>query len=493
MRLRVLLLCVCVFLFAAAIAWPATALIYSSVAEGVAPRDGFTFTKGQLLLLGRSFLLAFAAAVICLVPGILVGVVVLSRRMNTGTVAVLGAGMLCPPMIYAFGWQRLLPEFVSPELRCILVWTIWAWPLAAVLVGAGWSRVGKEPYTAALLDCTPIGAWMRIGIPALIPHLAAAFLILLMLFLGDYGVPHAFGLRVYATELLAWASESNHAIDALWAAIPPTLVILSSLLLAIGTFRHCQFTDGGAEERVDRRWRRNFVFLAIMAAGWAVPLLELIKPLSWAVVRNSIQIYGTDLFYSLGVACVSAILALSLGLSSIPHIRVRRAWLFLALLFGSLPGAVVGQAMIAAYNRPWTYGLYDSWVIVALVHVARYAWLGLLACGLVVHVVGRDAVDQARIDGASNWQLIRHIFLRPAQPLIVGVAAIIVALAMGDVAASTLVRVPGSNPIALMIIEKFHRLEDGMLVALSLMLVATALLCGAMLAAARGFFSRSVS
>jgi hypothetical protein len=41
--------------------------------------------------------------------------------------------------------------------------------------------------------------------------------------------------------------------------------------------------------------------------------------------------------------------------------------------------------------------------------------------------------------------------------------------------ASSPVRVPGFSPIAQVIIEKFHRFEDGMLISLSFWLVAAAL------------------
>jgi ABC-type Fe3+ transport system permease subunit len=96
--------------------------------------------------------------------------------------------------------------------------------------------------------------------------------------------------------------------------------------------------------------------------------------------------------------------------------------------------------------------------------------------------------QQARADGASEWQVVRFILWPQHAPLLVGVAAIVVALAIGDVAASTLVRVPGYNPIAHLIIEKFHRFEDGMLISLSLMLVGiSALGAGVIAYAVRAF------
>ncbi|MCH8243344.1 MAG: hypothetical protein IH897_12155 [Planctomycetes bacterium] len=48
-------------------------------------------------------------------------------------------------------------------------------------------------------------------------------------------------------------------------------------------------------------------------------------------------------------------------------------------------------------------------------------------------------------------------------------------MSIADVATSSLVRVPSFSPIALILIEKFHRFEDGMLISLSVWLVGATL------------------
>src|SRR3989304_3988553 len=56
-----------------------------------------------------------------------------------------------------------------------------------------------------------------------------------------------------------------------------------------------------------------------------------------------------------------------------------------------------------------------------------------------------------------------------------GGVAVIAVLPVADVATSSLVRVPTFNPIGHVVIEKFHRFEDGMLISLSLCLVSAAI------------------
>ncbi len=458
--------------FLGAIAWPAAALIVSSIRQGEIPREGFSFSRGQLLLLGRTFLLALSAALVSIPPAIAAGVLAISRKPRPLTVAILAAGLMCPPMVYSFGWLRLLPKALAPELRCVLGWTLWAWPVAAIVIASGWARTGKDAYQAATLCTSRFSAMLHVGLPALRPYILLTTLLLFVLFFGDFGMPHGFGLHVYATELLAWSSESNHVIDVLWPALLPVGITSLALAAALAALRRCDFHEGWQGPDVEHKSTLRYITLSIMAAGWALPLIALTRPLSRAAFAETWKTYSGDIAATIGVAVVAAAMIGLLGLAYAAVGRSNKSVLFLAMLFGALPGAVVGQALIAAYNGPATQWLYDHWPIVSLAYVARYAWLGLLACGLAASSRGSAATEQARVDGASESQVLRFVLWPQHAPLLLGVAAIVIALAIGDVAASTPVRVPQYHPIAILIIDKFHQFQDGMLISLSLMIVA---------------------
>lgn len=491
--MRKLLLLASGAIYLAAIVWPAVALVWSSIQQGVAPRDGFDFSQGQLALLCRTFFLAASAAFVCIPPALAAGVLAGSRRPRPLGIAVLAAGLMCPPMVYSFGWLRFFPPRLAPEIRCVAGWVLWAWPVAAIVIAAGWARAGKEAYQAATLSTSAFSAFLRVGLPALRPHILLAMLLMFVLFFGDYGMPHGFGLRVYSTELLAWASESNHTIDVLWPALLPvgiTAIALGALLVAI---RRCGFHESQQTSELERRSVWNALVLLMMAAGWALPLIALCKPLTPAVFVETWRSYQADLAVSIGVAAVAALLIILLGIGFELIGHARKSILFAALLFGAFPGALDGQALIAAYNGPASQWLYDHWPIISLAYVARYAWIGLLACWIAASSRGNATAEQARVDGATESQIARFILLPQYAPLLLGVAAIIMALAIGDVAASTLVRVPGYNPIAHVIIEKFHRFEDGMLISLSLILVGIAAFGSAVIAWGLRKFYGSVS
>ncbi len=469
--MRILLFLVSGAIYLAAIVLPAVALVWTSIDQGLAPREGFIYSQGQVALLGRTFLLALSAALICIPPAVAAGVLACWRKPHPLSVAIVTAGLMCPPMVYSFGWLRLFPPSLAPEIRCVAGWVLWAWPVAAIVIAAGWARAGKEAYQAATLSTSPLFAFIRVGLPALRPHIFLAAMLMFVLFSCDYGMPHGFGLRVYATELLAWASESNNTIDVLWPAMLPlgiTAIALGAVLVAI---RRCGFHESDRGGEIENRPGWRVAALICMAAGWALPLIALSRPLTAKVFGETWRTYQMDLAASIGGAGVAAMLIMLLGLGFVMIGRSRKSILFVAILLGALPGAVVGQALIAAYNGPSFQWLYDHWPIVSLAYVARYAWVGLLACWVAASSRGNAITEQARMDGASESQVVRFILLPQHALLLLGVAAIVIAMAIGDVAASTLVRVPGYNPIAHVIIEKFHRFEDGMLISLSLMLV----------------------
>ena len=70
-------------------------------------------------------------------------------------------------------------------------------------------------------------------------------------------------------------------------------------------------------------------------------------------------------------------------------------------------------------------------------------------------------------------------------------AGVIAALAVAELPTTALTRVPSFAPIAHVIIEKFHRFEDGMLVSLSFCLVGFTLVVILLLAACLYRWNRS--
>ncbi len=466
------------------LAWPTIALIGVSISQGEAPHGGFSFSARQLGLLWRSVWLSATAAGLCILYSLPV-VYALGRLLaaptaaGAVTTALLATSLLCPPMVYAFAWEQILPSTFSASSRCIGVWALWAWPIPAVLISSGWLRIGLSIHEAAMLDASLPPTFLRVVLPALKGYIGLSALILFVVFFGEYSVPHACGLLVYATELLGWSAVSGRTIDALWPAIPPVVIIMICLLCAFWVWRRCPSDDGlRVHKRLPAQGSMKLIFLAgiCFAGSWLLPITVLtLKLASLTAMREAMVTYLRDMVWSVGVAALAGVVVVALGVAAVINLRLGRLAFVWAVAFGALPGALIGESLIAAYNHPIFYWLYDYWPIMTIAYVSRFAWVGMLIAAVITIRTGSDLVAQARTDGADETGIWRNIHIPLSGPTLLCAAAVVTALAVGDLATSSLVRVPDFNPIAHVIIEKFHRREDDMLVCLSLGLIALSL------------------
>ncbi len=466
-------------IFVAALAYPGAALLMRAVGGAPTPPELTGFSAS---LFWRTVALAAGgalAAVLLALPGAFAAARLGRRPRDAATAALILAPMLFPAMVYAFGWQKLLPGWGL--LQCVWVWATWSWPIAALVLGAGWMRLGRRRYEEALLSAGPMRAFIHAVLPLLWRHLVVCLLILFALFMGDYAVPHACGLVVYATELVLAAQASPDPRATLVASWPVAAVIVAALASAGWTWRRQPEGEDAAGDlaAVGSPW--SFGLALILATGCvAVPLVALGRSVSLgAALSETVRTYGAEIVASMTVALASGVLAVVMGaaLAALPGIR----WIALAwgVLWMALPGALVGAAMVAAYLP--IPAVYDHAGMLVLGYVARFGWIGILAGWLALASVEPEQVQAARADGASRWLAGWRIALGSNLPTLLCGIFVVFALSLSEAAATALIRVPTVNPVALILIEKFHRFEDGILVSLCLLMTA-ATIPGAVLA-----------
>ncbi len=480
----------------AAIAWPAISLVVSTIDQGVSPQAGFGFSLRQMLLLWRSVWVAgvgtILAVTISLPCALLIG---RSGRLSHSAVVVAAlAGVLfCPPMVYAFGWERTLPGWFDPTLRCVLVWALWAWPISSLIVGAGWARTGRQAFEAAILSSGPLRAFFGAAFPSLWRYVLLAGVVIFALLVEEYSVPHACGLILYSTELLGWASSSANTIDSVWPALPVVVLGVGGVAIAWRVGSRC--VDEVAVDMPQSAGPVGLTGLSggLFAVSWIVPLVGLAKHGGGvAALKTALEVYGRDMGMSLEVACIAGGLVGCVGVSVAMSGRFGGIVAVVALAWGVVPGALTGDAMVAAYNRASFGAIYDHWPIVAICLAARFAWVGAILGLLPRMMTMPELISQARTDGASESSVSSFVSIPLAAGLLVCGFAIATALGVGELPATSLVRVPDYNPIAHVLIEKFHRFEEEMLVALSFYLVATtgpAVLMSLLVFRRRGWFA----
>ncbi len=434
------------------------------------------FSERYWMLLAKTVGLASGAAVLAMVLGLPAAFVVGGRRSTLVTGLVV-LPLMMPAMVMVFGWQRFWGPYTpglegwAPWLRAMWCWACWYWPVVALMVGAGWARGGRAAYEAAVLETTGWVAFRRAALPGVARHAGMAALVLMAVMVGEYTVPHANGVIVLSAELMAIAE--GEPFDAAGGKIAVGCVVPLVMVAAIGWVvtrlwgRDTTRRDDVGALQVGR-WRATIV-VAIVAVTVGVPtgLLMLNRDVpSW--FRELIVTYGSELAGTFGVAAATAVVVMCIGVAAV-SVRGTLAILLATLAMGVLPGALIGESMLAAYQRIDV--VYNHWPILVLGLVGRYAWVGCLLCWLAMRATARDQVESVRLEGAtSRGEVVRSLLVHQ-WPTLAGGAFLVLAFALADVDVVAIVAVPSPRMMATILVEKFHRFETGMMVSIGLTMV----------------------
>lgn len=466
--------------FVAAVVWPASALAWQ-IATGWHEVSEVPWFGPRLYgLLWRGTWLSASAVIACLafsIPGVF-AIGGMGRRAARSVTAMLAALLFCPPIVYVFGWDRVVPAMVEPHWRCIFIWATWAWPIPALIVGRALARQRHAFYEAALLDAPRTRVFLHVALPNLRAHLALSAVLLFVLFFNDYGVPATCGLTVLPTDLLGRATSSTNALDTIMPALPAVGVTMVALAFVYFFWKRAPATEGSAV-RASGRARSGWIFLipaAMFLLTWAAPVAALSVKLTAHDVHNALKTYSYEIPASIGVAACAGAVVFLIALSTWQTPRLRKVMLIGAVIWGIVPGAVVGQSLIAAYDRTLLMPVYDHGAILVLAYVARFAWVGLAAAAALHDRTDKTLLELAAVEGATPAQRLWHVVLPVHGPMLAAASALVTALAVAELPVSTMIRPPGLNPISAIIIEKFHRFEYGLLIALCLVVVGVAVL-----------------
>jgi len=470
---------------------PVAGAVVGAGAEGVPGVVSATAAR----LLGMSVWMAATATALALMVSVPAAAVWASAAGGRWAAPAVAAAMalvcVTSPMVYSFGWQRMLDARgvggAGGVAACTLIWAAWLWPIPAMMLGAAWRRHGRAAFEAALLDASPVRAFIHVGIGTLARPLVAAALILFTLTVGNYVVPHAWGVRVYATELLLWTTETTHPSQTVRHALPLIVVVAMVALGGWHVMRRSRQDSAEWSAATSRPASRGWLVAAasIFVASFALPIGGLVWRIgSWTVWREAWQVHRGDFLGSVAICLAAGLLAVVAACTSA---IVRRAWrvgLVVALLYGIVPAALVGAAVYGVYVdletwlpggrlrlRPWND---VAWMTAAGL-AARYGWIAFLAVGAAAMLRDRELDEQAAVDGASWPRTLWQVRLAGQWPALACAMLAIAALSVSDVATATLVQVSSVRMISLLLVEAMHRFEDGLLISISLWLLLAAL------------------
>jgi iron(III) transport system permease protein len=430
--------------------------------------------------------------------------------------AVLVAGLFVPLPLFALAWQSLgggwrpWTQGVVPAAfvhgMAALPWVVW-------LTGLGLARVEPDLEEDAL-TAMPAGRVLgRVSLRLAAPAVGLAALWVALQAAGEITVTDLGLVRTFAEEVYTqFVTDSPDALGrAVAVALPMTAIAVVVVALV---FR--RWADRLAVASSSRpalvvplgrtRWPVFAVTMIFVSAYVGVPLFSLIRQAGggdhWTIARLAIELRRAATLHvpmvldSLLWAAIAGVLAAGLAqLASWVALdsRVARRLLFvLTVALWAVPGPVIGFGLKEAIDRlmdvedvllgwitarPLRAILYDlsTPAPVLWAHVARLFPYAVAVVWPAVRDVSRDLREAAWIDGATPWGEFRHV-VWPATRRAFAVATVVVtALALGELAASKIVQVPGRSTFAQELFAQMHYASTATTAALALVQLALAI------------------
>jgi len=439
---------------------------------------------------------------------------------------LLGILLFVPLYLQAAAWQPLLTSRVcylllgsDPDLQAwaaaIWVHAMAALPWVTLIVGAGFWLVEPELEEQALLDATPGRVFLRVTARCALGAIAVAALWTAIVAAGEMTVTDLFALRTYAEEVYTTFPLWQNRVEPLPAAMPGAVltawIVVGGLVLVarlvprrrpITTRPRRQFRLGAG--RTAAVVAVGLLMLLLVGvplgslcykAGGQVVLSDAGTVQTWSpakcavIVATSPWRYRREFGWSLALGALAATAAVLAG--AVLAWFARRGRLRMAAMLSvcavglSLPGPIVGLALIRLLDRPGCRllgYLYDQsilapWLALAIRGVAP----ATLILWHALRTVPQELLDAAAVDGAGRWRRFWGIALRSRLPAVGLAWLVVLALSLGDLAATILVVPPGLRTLSVLIFDLMHSgVEDRVAgICLAMVLISAAVAAAA--------------
>lgn len=473
-----------------------------------APGAGIAVSTGPLLL--NTTLVAVAVGVVAAAIGTIVAWS-LPRRLPASVVAIGALPLVMPPYLAYAGWGVLrspgwaIGDWISaqPGARAgelsyafgvglaVLGLALWAWPLAALIVGASVRRIDADLRTMMDHELRgPLaGALIRVRLVA--PAIGAALLVVGLLVCGTAVPLHLANVPTLAINV--WLMLDRSAPEQAWRAHAAAWP-LYTLAVVAGWWLGGRLSAWSLGERVNAPERRAHgrgaglaVVACVVGASFVAPAVLMVMTIR---ERRSIfqfwTISGEAVAHGALVASITGLVVALVAIAVSVSLGARRegmkpvpagAWATrLLLMLGLAPGVLIGSGLVSGWNRIDPSGaIASSIVIEVLAHLARFGWIGAVGGCLLVRLEHPSLRDLRRSEGGdSALGYLRSRCVLDA-PVLAAVGLCAAFLSMTEIEASVVVAVPGPGNLARQILNNLHFARNEELSASAVWIVASGL------------------
>ncbi len=401
--------------------------------------------------------------------------------------------VLVPPFVSALSWIRaygpsgLLDDSIGVELPglfgltgIVLVMAVNATPLAYLItVAALRTRAERDLETAARMSgAGPLTTLRTITAPLMAPALLSVGALTFVMGINAFGVPAFLGTpasfdtvttRIYQDLSLSARPETFARAILLATGLVLAAIVLVSLAeiflsrMAAVSRRAVPEGPGHFSPR-PRRFLTGLVWcvislttifplaaLVLVALTRAVGLAPL--PGNWTLA-NFFEALDSRLVAALGRSVLLGLLAATAAVflgSLVVAVRNRfgRAAGIVALATFAVPGSTLAVAVLLAYGS----GLRDTLMLILIAYVAKLWAVGHRSIAGSAGNLSPDLVYAARVSGASRITTIRTVVLPLLRPAFLGGWLLVFLFAFHELTMSSLLYGPGTDTLAVAILN----------------------------------------
>jgi iron(III) transport system permease protein len=468
--------------------------------------------------------LALAVVVLAVPLGALLALVL--RTGDLPCAVLLRAGVLLPVLVpdfvLAYSWGRAYGPagFTDDALHVswpglegpagvVVVVAVNVVPLCYLVLAAGLAARAEpdQERAARVSGADQLTVLRTVTLPALAPALAAAAVLVFVLALGAFAIPEVLGspagfgtvtTRIYAD--LSRSSDPAAFVEAMVLALLLVVVAFAvvapadSLVTPRLRVTRTAVTEPArivAGPRTPARWAAVAAIGAYLALTVAVPLLALVTtaltravglppvPANWttANLRAVLTLRTAEAFgRSLLLAALAAVLLIGLGgaVAALERLRAGRLLATAVTLTFVLPGSTLAVALLVGYGR-WLGG---SLLLILLAYLAKLWAFAHRPIAGALDRLPPEELAAARVSGASLPTAVIGVVLRPLSPAILVAALVCFLTALHEVTMSSLLYGPGSETLAVVVLNSEELGQVGLTASLSLLLTAVVVLPG---------------
>ena len=418
-------------------------------------------------------------------------------RVRVITLAILSLAL--PPFLvtncwldllgYTGVWRQWVPFNIISISGTVWILSLLLWPITTIAVTGAWQRL-EPAQLESDMAVTGLSLIRAVLVPLARPALLQSSVLTFVLALNNFAVPAILQVKVFPAEIWVRFNTTFDTPGALMLSWP--LIVAPFVLLIWISQREFLWPrmEGPCSPRLLRQqlgrdWYRFCSGCTIIACALAlgVPLFELFsQKRTWIELPNAIAANRNAIWNSFRFATAAATLIVGLALASGSNFKPApaRSWQRRAL--GNLfwlpllvPGVLLGIALILLFNRTWLSMFYQSAGIVLLAFGIRYLGFGWHAVRHAMQAVDKELIDDARLNGADRWQLLRFVEWPQMGASVAAAWYIIFLLCLWDIESMILVVPPGGETLALNIFNLLHYGHNAQVNALCLTLLGIAL------------------